>query len=135
MARVLVIDDDEIERLILKRVFNMVGPNIELVMVSSGDEGLEYLRSNQDAKPLLVLLDVNMPKKNGHEVLTEIKNDDKLKSIPVCMFSNSNLENDVAQAYNHCASMYVKKPAGVESLKKFISSLSIVWFEFASIAN
>lgn len=133
-SKVLVIDDNEIEKLILKRVFSMVEPNVELVMVDSGEEGLRYLHSDQSVKPILVLLDINMPKKNGHEILVEIKKDEKLKMIPVCMFSNSDLEKDVQDAYINCASMYVKKPSGVDNLKKFVSCCTTLWFEFALMA-
>lgn len=132
--RVLVIDDSEIERLILQKVFTLVEPNVELIMASSGEEGLNYLRSQPKSSPILVLLDVNMPKKNGHEVLMELKQDEKLKTIPVCMFSNSDLEKDVHSAYSYCASMYIKKPASVENLKKFVSNSITMWFEFASMA-
>ena len=99
----------------------------------SSSNTINYLRSSQSTTPIFVLLDINMPKKNGHEVLIELKKDKKLKTIPVCMFSNSDLEKDVYTAYDHCASMYIKKPAGIDNLKRFVSNSVTMWFEFASI--
>src|SRR5258708_1776265 len=98
-----------------------------LHVVSDGMEALEFLRRQgrhvNAPRPDLVLLDLNLPKKDGREVLAEIKGDDKLKIIPVIVLTTSRAEEDVLKSYHLNANCYIAKPVGFEGLAKVVRSI------------
>jgi two-component system, chemotaxis family, response regulator Rcp1 len=98
-----------------------------LHVAKDGVEAMNFLRKINGFKdaprPDLVLLDLNLPKKDGREVLTEIKTDDKLRSIPVVILTTSDAEDDVAKAYQHYANCYIRKPI---DLNRFIEVVKII---------
>jgi two-component system response regulator len=97
-----------------------------------GEEAMSYLRKEgpyQDAKtPDLILLDLNMPKKDGREVLNEIKADDSLKTIPIVVLTTSESEEDILRSYNLGANCYVTKPVGLAEFMKVVDSIEGFWF-------
>jgi two-component system, chemotaxis family, response regulator Rcp1 len=98
-----------------------------LHVAKDGVEAMNFLRrinGFKDApRPDLVLLDLNLPKKDGREVLAEIKTDEKLRSIPVVILTTSDAEDDVAKAYQHYANCYIRKPI---DLNRFIEVIKII---------
>ena len=94
--------------------------NYRLNVAHDGVEAMSYLRKEKgfagNPKPDVILLDLKLPRKDGHEVLREIKSDQALKSIPVVVFTTSQDERDVLEAYNHYASCYVVKPMDLNQL-------------------
>lgn len=84
-------------------------------------------------RPHLVLLDLNLPRKDGREVLAEIKNDSELKLIPVIVMSSSEAEQDVHYAYNHRANCYIKKPADYNDYLSIVQQIEDFWFRAASL--
>ncbi|MBN1800992.1 MAG: response regulator [Candidatus Lokiarchaeota archaeon] len=98
-----------------------------LRIVQDGVEAIELLKQRgkykDDALPDLILLDLNLPKKNGFEVLKEIKNDDVLKRIPVVILSISNAEEDLLKSYNLHANCYIKKPVDINEFEKVVKSI------------
>jgi CheY-like chemotaxis protein len=106
---------------------------INLNVVEDGVAALEFLRHQQRKYanapcPDLILLDLNLPKKSGHEVLAEIKTDEVLKRIPVVVLTTSQAEEDILRAYNFYASGYIAKPAGFEQFVKVVRSIEDFWF-------
>lgn len=103
--------------------------NLHVVM--DGVEAMEFLhragRYAASPKPDLVLLDFNLPKKNGREVLSEIKTDEQLKSIPVIVLTISNDEEDILKAYNLHANAYITKPIDLNKFMNVIHSLEDFW--------
>ena len=97
---------------------------IELDYVSNGKEGVDYLFKNGNFEskrtPDIVLLDINLPLKNGHEVLREIKADPETKDIPVIMLTTSSGQSDIMASYQEQASYYIVKPAEAEQFEEFI---------------
>jgi two-component system, chemotaxis family, response regulator Rcp1 len=98
-----------------------------------GVDALTYLRK-QDAHrsaptPDLILLDLNLPRKDGREVLAEIKGDPSLKHIPVVVLTTSDDERDVRAVYNLRANCYVVKPVGLAEFSKIVQSIEDFWFE------
>ena len=105
---------------------------IELVHVAEdGDVALGYLRQEYEFKnaqrPDFILLDLNMPKKNGFEVLEEVKSDANLRAIPVIVFTTSAHECDVAKAYENGASGFVTKPSDFDELQSALEDLGRYW--------
>ncbi len=104
----------------------------KLHVVRDGVEGMEFLKMEGSfgdvPRPDLILLDLNLPKKTGHEVLREIKSDDDLKRIPVVVLTTSDAEADILEAYNLGGNSYITKPVDMESFMKVISALEDFWF-------
>jgi CheY-like chemotaxis protein len=109
----------------------------EMVAVSDGVEALDFLRQTgkfTDAvRPDLILLDINLPKKSGLEVLAEIKADPHLKRIPVVILTTSQAEWDIARSYNNYANAYVTKPVDLEEFMVVVRSIEGFWFEIVKL--
>ena len=124
------IDDAELTIRELKR--NKMGN--KLVHVQDGEEALEYIFAtgkfadrNISHTPKLILLDIQMPKVDGIEVLQNIKSDNRTKGIPVVMLTSSNQDPDIKKCYNLGANSYIVKPVNFESFAKAISDLGMYW--------
>jgi CheY-like chemotaxis protein len=127
----MLVDDGKDQIALMRRVFYHVDPSIGVSSAMDGDEALKMLRSGSMPRPHVILLDLKMPKKDGIEVLKELKADDSLRTIPVCVFSSGDLADDIRAAYENCASFYFCKPSGLEALKAFAQSFKSIWFDFA----
>ena len=107
--------------------------------VKDGVEALEFLRKQGKYKgtprPDIILLDLNLPKKDGREVLQEIKNDDKLKRIPVVILTTSKAEEDVLKTYNLHANCYVTKPVDLEKFIVVVKSIDAFWLTVVTLPN
>jgi len=108
-----------------------------LTTVADGVEALEYLYKkgiHQDAKtPDLILLDLNLPRKDGREVLAEIKTDDNLKRIPVVILTTSSAEEDVLKTYNLHANCYITKPIDLDQFMKVVKSIEDFWITIVKL--
>jgi CheY-like chemotaxis protein len=108
-----------------------------LHVVEDGVEAMAFL--NQDGKyasvprPDLILLDLNLPRKNGREVLAEIKSDPTLKSIPVAVLTTSHSEKDVLQAYDQHANCYIVKPVGFDNFVEAMKTIRQFWFSVVTL--
>ncbi len=102
-----------------------------LQVVGDGIEAMACLRHEgkhaRSPKPDLILLDLNLPRKDGREVLAEIKKDDELKRIPVVVLTTSTAEEDIIRSYNLCANAYVTKPVGLQEFLRVIRALEDFW--------
>ena len=103
-----------------------------LNVVRDGVEAMAYLykqgKYQDKSNPNLILLDLNMPKKDGREVLAEIKETDFLKMIPVVILTTSLAENDILSSYNHHANCYINKPVELNKFLKVVKSIGGFWF-------
>ena len=136
---ILVAEDDADDRFLLETAFAENGFKGKLEFVENGVELLEYLRNlkidanNDHPLPGFILLDLNMPKKDGREVLKEIKEDPRFKKIPVIVFTTTKNENEINRCYELGANTYVVKPVGFENLVKTIEDIRSYWFSTAQI--
>jgi CheY-like chemotaxis protein len=109
-----------------------------VTVVEDGVEAMSYLRrdgkNSRAARPDLVLLDLNLPRKNGREVLAEIKQDPDLKRIPVVIMTTSKSEQDVFEAYNLHANCYVTKPVDLDQFMGVIKKIEDFWFTVVKLA-
>jgi len=109
----------------------------ELRVVTDGVAALDYLRGKppyeNEPRPDLVLLDLNLPKKDGREVLAAIKSDDSLKSIPVVILTTSQAEEDVVRAYNLNANCYVTKPVDFEQFTRIVQAIEQFWLTIVTL--
>jgi len=130
---VLVVEDNRPEQLIIKEAFTEAGVDHDLHMVKDGIEALEFLEGKgafHDApQPDLVLLDLNMPGKNGLEVLSDIKNNPKWVHIPVLIFSNSEFPKDICKCYALGVNAYLSKPVDFQGFIDLARAIDTFWFK------
>ena len=110
-----------------------------LSVAKDGVDALAFLRQEgehgQAPRPDLILLDLNLPKKGGREVLQEIKQDERLKHIPVVILTTSQAERDIVQSYHLRANAYVTKPVDLEQFLKVIQSIEHFWLEIVKLSH
>lgn len=128
---VLLVEDSRVQAELVKRALDEL-PTLNLVcIVEDGVEAMAYLQREgkyQDAvRPGLVLLDINMPRKNGFDVLHEMKADPELRKIPVVMLTSSDEDDDVVKAYEDGASTFIAKPVSKADLEKTFSYFASYW--------
>lgn len=118
MIQILLVEDDPGDVLITREAFAENKVRNVLNVVSDGESALSYLRNEGDfaavPRPDLILLDLNLPRMSGHEVLEEIKTDTDLQRIPVVVLTTSDAEEDILRSYNLHANAYVTKPVDFE---------------------
>ncbi|MBI3270207.1 MAG: response regulator [Planctomycetes bacterium] len=136
LGPILVADDSADDRLLLGNAFARSGLCVPLHFVEDGQAVLDYLRGRETAdagvpapRPSMILLDLNMPRKDGRCTLAELKADREFRSIPVVILTNSAAEEDVFQGYDLGASSYIRKPTTFEELVAVSKKLHDYWFE------
>lgn len=131
---ILLVEDDDAHAALVMRVLEEAEVENKSYLVSDGEEALDYLfhRGKYAAKknsprPDLVILDLRLPKLDGHDVLAAIKQSDELKVIPVVVLTTSNNEKDITLAYRKYANSYLVKPLGFSEFSEMIRVLSSYW--------
>lgn len=108
-----------------------------VTVVRDGVEALAYLRRQEPytnaRQPDMVLLDLNLPRKDGREVLAEIKSDERLRQIPVVVLTTSAAEEDIARAYSSHANCYITKPVDLEQFLRVVHSIESFWLNFVKL--
>lgn len=131
-VEILLVEDNPGDVILTEIAFKESKIANNLYVARDGEQAIEYLKQNSGfegaVKPDLILLDLNMPKKNGREVLAEVKSDENLKNIPVVVMTSSMAESDILQSYNLHANSYVVKPVNLEKLAEVIESIENFWF-------
>ena len=133
--RVLLVEDNPAQALV---VGACIKPPLFLVYIArDGEMAMRYLNGKDDNEdepsPDLILLDINMPKMNGFEVLDEVKQAPHLKHIPVLIFSSSDKDSDVLKAFEHGATSYIAKPPSIDELDKIFAELARTWGEASNL--
>jgi CheY-like chemotaxis protein len=130
-------EDDPEDQMLVKRAFAEARLVNELEMVEDGEELMDYLHRRGaygDAqRPDLILLDLNMPRKDGREALEEIKRDPDLRRIPVVVLTTSSVDEDVVRSYQLGVSSYVQKPVTFQKLVETVETLGHYWFEIVKL--
>ncbi len=137
---ILMADDDPDDCVLVKDAFAESRVANDLRFVRDGEELMDYLRHRGKHKSLkasprpgLILLDLNMPRKDGREALKEIKSDPALRSIPVVILTTSKDEEDILRSYDTGANSYITKPVTFKGLVEVIGSLGQYWFEIVDL--
>jgi CheY-like chemotaxis protein len=137
---ILIVDDDEEDRMLTQEALEENKLADDLRFVGDGEQLLDYLyRRGQYADPAtsprpgLILLDLNMPRKNGREALQEIKADLQLRKIPIVVLTTSKAEMDICQTYNLGANSYISKPVTYNGLVEVMKTLGKYWFSVVEL--
>lgn len=124
---ILLIEDDDIDTMTVRRAMSDLDVTYQLSCVTNGEEGLDFLRDPANPRPGLILLDINMPRMNGIEFLTEMKADPALKSIPVAILTTSKEELDRVAAFDNSVAGYMVKPVDYHQFVKIMKAICNYW--------
>lgn len=131
---ILIVEDDEDDRHLLQEAFAENGYRYDLCFALDGADALAQLKEMPHL-PTLVLLDINMPRMNGFELLRHVRASEKLRCLPVVMFSTSGAANTVKEAYERGANSFIEKPKNFFQLGEVIDGLRRYWIDLARVPD
>ncbi|MCC5930915.1 MAG: response regulator [Cyclobacteriaceae bacterium] len=138
-AHILLVEDNEGDIVLTLDAFEECKIKTEISVVKNGQEAIDFLFKKGEfknaKKPDLILLDINIPIFNGHEVLKQIKEDSKLKKIPVIMLTTSSNKKDIEIAYENHSNSYVKKPLDMNEFLTAILKIEEFWLQLSTLAD
>jgi CheY-like chemotaxis protein len=132
--QLLIIEDNPGDVRLLEEAFDELRANVNIQVAKDGAEGIAVVsrvNPNKEGFPDLILLDLNLPKVSGHDVLTKIKSDPRTRHIPVIILTSSRAEADVHRAYEAHANAYLRKPSTLEGLLNTARDVKNFWMETA----
>ena len=131
-VEILLVEDNAADVRLIKEIFKDFTTLNKMHVVNDGIAAMDFLHKKGEYKnaprPDLVLLDLNLPRKDGREVLVEIKEDENLKAIPVIILTTSSAPEDISETYNY-ANSFITKPANLDSFIKVLKSLEDFWID------
>jgi CheY-like chemotaxis protein len=136
---ILIAEDDPDDRYLAKEALSESRLANELYFVEDGEELMEFLRhegsyaASRPPRPGIILLDLNMPRKDGREALHEIKADPQLRRIPIVVLTTSKAEEDILRSYDLGVSSFIVKPVTFEGLVTLMQTLGRYWFEIVEL--
>ena len=139
LPKILLIEDNEGDAELVKEALGNRQLKSEILVIDDGEEAINFLNGSGkykgEAPPNLIVLDVNLPKVDGKEILMFVKNNPNLKKIPVVIFTTSSLQSDIDFAYSNHANCYIVKSGDLSEFKKVISALEDFWVHSVTYAN
>jgi two-component system, chemotaxis family, response regulator Rcp1 len=136
--RVLVVDDSPSDVRLIREALKDTPAEVTLVVARDGVEATDYLQKTllgEFLRPDLIILDLNLPRKSGREVLAEIKSDLRLKQIPVIVMTSSSANEDITYAYDLNANSYITKPADLTEYLMVVRAMQVFWFNAAKLPD
>jgi len=136
-AQLLLVEDNRGDALLAKRAFRQAKLPTDVTVVGTAEEGLSILRGEDShagaPRPDIILLDLNLPKMNGHEFLSIVKGDEVLRGIPVIILSSSVADADVSRSYNRLANGYIVKPVAPAVYADVVDKVELYWFSLMQL--
>lgn len=130
-VQILLVEDNPGDVRLVREALQESDTPLQLNVVEDGEQALDFLSQRgsygEAPRPDLVLLDLHLPKKSGHEVLVEIKSSDLWRSIPVLVYTSSDAAQDVNAAYDRYANCYVRKPSNLDEVVQVLRSIEMFW--------
>lgn len=135
---ILLVEDNPADARLIKEFLKDINDNNDLLIAQDGITAMNFLHSNckhdkTKLCPHIVILDLNLPRMSGREVLKEIKEDGDLKTIPVLILTTSTTEEDIEECYNCYANCYIIKPLDFNEFEKVMESINSFWFNDAHL--
>lgn len=134
-----MVEDNEGDAELVIEAFGNRGSQCDIIVIDDGEEALRYLSGDGKFKdedlPDLILLDINLPKIDGKEILVFIKNSEPIKHIPVVMLTTSSLQSDINFAYKNHANCYIVKSGNLAEFNTIMEALEIFWMTSVTYAN
>ena len=136
-ARVLLVEDNPADVRLLEEAFSESAEPYELHTVVDGEEALNFIHARNEhadkPRPDVILLDINLPKRNGHDVLKAVKGTPGLTRIPVLMLTSSDSVTDVTSAYDEHANAYIRKPSNIGDYFEVIAAIKQFWLSVVQL--
>lgn len=136
-VHILLVEDNEGDVRLTQEALKDSKLHVALAVVSDGVEAMDYLRRQGPyttaVQPDLVLLDINLPRKNGLEVLAEVKADVSLREIPIVIMTSSSAEADVVKSYRLHANCYITKPLDLDQFSAVVKAVDHFWFSIVTL--
>ena len=124
---ILLVEDDNVDAMTVKRAFKDLNVTNPLIHSVNGEIALEFLQEQNNEKPCVILLDLNMPKMNGKEFLKVIKANEELKQIPVIVLTTSTEECDIIETFKQSVGGYIVKPVDYKNFVDAIKTINLYW--------
>ncbi|MTI21621.1 response regulator [Fulvivirga sp. RKSG066] len=133
--QIIIAEDDHDDRVLIEDALLENGIDAKVTtFVKDGEELMELLNATKKL-PSIILLDLNMPKKDGRQTLVEIRDDARLKHIPIIIYTTSQAEEDIKLSYKHGSNTYFTKPSKFSELVELIASIKSYWFDNAKLGK
>jgi DNA-binding response OmpR family regulator len=136
---ILLVEDNPADARLIREVFKDTKIKNELYVVKDGVDAMALLNQEDEyanfPRPDVILLDLNLPRKDGREVLKELKEDDALKSVPIVVLTTSSAEEDIIRTYNNHANCYITKPVDFDQFLKVINAIEDFWLTVVSLPS
>lgn len=134
-AEILLVEDNPGDVRLVQEALseNKICNNLHVAV--DGIEALDFVRNGENPRPDLIILDLNLPRMNGRQVLAEIKKDESLKSIPVVVLTTSEAESDIAGSYDLHANCYITKPLDLDSFLTIVRNIQNFWFSIVELPS
>lgn len=124
---ILLVEDDAVDAMTVRRALQDVGANNLVAHVTDGEAGLAYLDNEENPRPGLILLDINMPRMNGIEFLRAIKSNESLQAIPVVILTTSTNDRDIIQGFHLSVAGYMVKPVDYQQFVETVRAIMTYW--------
>jgi len=124
---VLLVEDDDVDAMMVRKAVDdleIAGP---LIRVSNGEEALKHLKNQDNERPCIIFLDLNMPRMNGTEFLKVVKADDALRNIPIIVLTTSKEQCDIVGSFDLCVAGYMVKPVDYERFVQALKTIDLYW--------
>lgn len=136
--RLLVVEDSPSDIRLIKEALKETGAPVQMAVAQDGVEAMEYLHNSElglVSRPDLILLDLNLPRMNGREVLAQVKGSATLRQIPVLVMTSSRADEDISQCYSLNANCYITKPSDLVEYLNVVRTIEEFWFFTATLPD
>jgi CheY-like chemotaxis protein len=136
LVEILLVEDNPGDAILTRKVLEEITSLVNITVATDGERAMSMLRAETEGervRPDLILLDINLPRMSGHEVLAELKRDAELRRIPVVALTSSSAEEDIVAAYDHCINAYMTKSVDLGEYIEALRCLQAFWFKTAII--
>jgi len=124
---VLLVEDDDVDAMMVRKAVDNLEIAGPLIRVSNGEEALKHLRNQDNERPCIIFLDLNMPRMNGTEFLKVVKADDALRNIPIIVLTTSKEQCDIVGSFDLCVAGYMVKPVDYERFVQALKTIDLYW--------
>jgi CheY-like chemotaxis protein len=133
--QILLVEDSESDIVLTQEVLKEAKVINDLLVARDGEEAMRRVRAESEPRPELILLDLNLPRKDGREVLRELKEDPDLRRIPVVVLTTSAEERDIVAAYDQHVNAYITKPVDIDQFVSVVKSIENFWLSVVTLPD